>query len=121
METDKSYNGWTNWETWHTALLADNTESTEKQAVALGARCADIRAGRVKGKVYDPGRAAAAYKRILAGCWRETRTFARENAREFGGGWREPLGTVNWLEIAESYMDEADLDRQYREGQEVRP
>lgn len=94
---EQGYNGWTNWETWHVALWADNDRALCNRACALGKRCADIRAGQVKNKVYDVNRAIAAFKRALAPAWKETRTFARDN------GW--PVGTVNWEEVAAHYID----------------
>jgi hypothetical protein len=94
------YNGWTNWETWHTALVADNDEPLYRHASALGKRCADIRDGRVTGKIYDPARAAQAFKRALAPAWKITREWAREN-------WpTDPPEAVNWLEVAEHFMSE---------------
>lgn len=92
------YNGWTNWETWHVALLADNEESTYKRVQALAERCANIKVGNVKGKKYSQAQAVAAFKRILAGCWRETKQFAREN--DYG-----KLDPVNWVEIADHFID----------------
>ena len=97
---DTKYNGWTNWETWHTALVADNDEPLYRQASALGARCAAIRAGTVKNKVYDPARVVTAFKRALAPAWKQTKDHAREN-------WpTDKLEAVNWLEVAEHYMQD---------------
>lgn len=110
MTNDTTYNGWTNWETWHTNLLIENTEATQKQATLLGKRCADIRAGLVKGKSYDANRAADAFHKAFSKAWTETKQFAQNNAREIGQGWAEPLGSVNWREIAESHMDNADTE-----------
>lgn len=111
MDADKTYNGWTNWETWHTALLADNEEQSYKRATALAERCAAIRRGEVKNKVFDLKRAADAFKRLLAPQWKATRDFAKENAREFGGGWGEPIDPPNWGEIAEHFMQTADENK----------
>jgi len=33
--TANTYNGWTNWETWHTALVIDNDEPMSRQSWAL--------------------------------------------------------------------------------------
>jgi hypothetical protein len=92
-------NGWTNWETWHTVLVADNDEALYKQAHALGVRCFNIFAGTVKNKVYDQARADAAFKRCLAPAWKQTKNHAREN-------WpTDKLEAVNWTEVARHYMD----------------
>ena len=100
MTPDTTYNGWTNWETWHTALVADNDVTIYRHATALGTRCGAIRAGTVKGKTYDPARAANAFKRALAPAWKITREFARSN-------WpTDALKAVNWLEVAEHFMPE---------------
>jgi hypothetical protein len=102
MDTDTKYNGWTNWETWHTALVADNDEQLYKQASALGARCAAIKAGTVKGKVYDQAKASNAFKRALAPAWKQTKQHAADN-------WpTDKLESVNWDEVAEHYMDAAE-------------
>ena len=109
MSNDTTCNGYTNWETWHTDLLIDNTESASEQAAALGKRCADIRAGLVKNKSYDPKRAADAFRHAFSRYGTQTRRYAREN-------WpNEPVGEINWLEIAESHMDAADDERAYLE------
>jgi len=101
------YNGWTNWETWHTALLIDNDERMQSHAYALGKRCAAIRRGEVKGKVYNPKIAADAFRHAFSKAWTQTKRFARES-------WpNESLAPVNWLEIAESEMDNADSEAAY--------
>lgn len=104
------YNGWSNWETWHTALLIDNTEQAQKQAFALAQRCAAIKAGAVKGKAYDEARAVKAFRRAFSKFATETRKFHDENAREIGGGWLEPFGVVDWREIALNQIEGAELD-----------
>jgi hypothetical protein len=94
------YEGWTDWETWHTKLIQDNDEALHNAVVGLARRCADIKAGRIKNKMYDHARATNAFKRVMADAWRETREFARTN------GWT--VGRPNWSEIAESYIGEAE-------------
>lgn len=107
MTTDTTYNGYTNWETWHVGLLIDNEQATSEHAARLGARCADIRAGLVKNKAYDPKRAADAFKHAFSPQWTATKRHARES-------WpAEAMGAVNWLELAEGYMDTADEERAY--------
>jgi hypothetical protein len=107
MTTDTTYNGYTNWETWHVGLLIDNEERTSNHAAALGKRCADIRAGLVKGKTYNAKRAADAFKKAFSAQWTATKRHAREQ-------WpTEKMGEVNWLELAEGYMDTADEERNY--------
>jgi len=96
------YNGWTNWETWHTVLLADNDERLYNQIQALASRCAAIKLGKVRGKVHDQTHAVAAIKRALAPAWRETRDFARSN------GW--DVDNPNWDEITTHLIDEAILN-----------
>ena len=109
MSNDTTCNGYTNWETWHTDLLIDNTESASDQAAALGKRCADIRAGLIKNKSYAPKRAADAFRHAFSRYGTQTRRYAREN-------WpNEAVGEINWLEIAESHMDAADDERAYLE------
>lgn len=92
------YNGWTNWETWHVALLADNDEPMYKRVQAMAERCANIKAGNVKGKKFSQTQATAAFKRILSPCWTETKQFARDN--NYG-----KLDPVNWTEVANHFID----------------
>ena len=99
--TDNTYNGWTNWETWHTALVIDNDEPMSRQSWALACRCAAIKLGQVKGKVYDQTVATKAFRRQFSKAWTETKRFAQES-------WPgAPLDPVNWDEIAANAIDEA--------------
>ena len=103
----QGYNGWTNWETWHTALLADNEEALYKAACQMARACLKFEA---KG-TFDWSRAEAGFKRTLHKAWMETKRFAAENEREYGDGWKID-GKVNWREVAEYYLDTERMEAQ---------
>lgn len=97
---EKGCNGWSNWETWHTALVADNHIGLSNAARAMARACLKFEA---KGK-FDWTRAEAGFKRTLATAWAETKQFRLQNHRDYGEGWTL-TGKVNWREVAEHFMD----------------
>jgi hypothetical protein len=97
MSTD--YNGWTNWETWHTALLADNDELLYNSARAMARACL-----KFEGREFDWARAEQGFKRCLHSAWMQTKRFAAENQKQYGNGWAIE-GKVNWREVAAHFMD----------------
>ena len=103
----QTYNGWSNWETWHTSLLAENEEPSYRQGVAM-AQC--VLKHKAKGQ-YDPARAAKGFQRIFAPQWRTTREFLKTNAEDIGQGWTEDYRNMeqpNWLEIAENWVERVE-------------
>ena len=100
--TDKEtgYNGWTNWETWHTALLADNEQARYNQVRAMTKACLKYEA---KG-TFDWTRAEQGFKRCLHKAWMETKRFAKSNQQQYGDSWKID-GKVNWREVAEHFID----------------
>ena len=100
-QTDEhGYNGWANWETWHTALLADNEETLYNRARAMAKACLKFE----HNDTFDWNRAEQGFKRCLHDAWMQTKRFAAENQREYGDGWKIE-GKVNWREIAEHFLD----------------
>lgn len=79
-----SYQGWTNWETWHTSLLIDNEYDIYLKKVEL-----------VKSKA-----SLNTFKRGLMKAEVMTKRFHKQN---FPG---EKFDKVNWKEIYTSAMEE---------------
>jgi hypothetical protein len=88
------YNGWTNWETWHTALLIDNERDLYDKKVELVKKKASI----------------AEFKRELKKAETMTRKFVQENREIFkddkSSSWHNKFEAVNWAEIHKNAMAE---------------
>ncbi len=104
MSADHTYSGWTNWETWNTALWMGNDEYLEPESRRIVAEHFDQDDPT---DLYGAGWA-------LRDWW--TTMFDPE---ETGGtalpgpiadAWNATLGEVNWQEIAEHLVPEADDD-----------
>ncbi len=80
-----AYNGWTNWETWHTALLIDNERDLYDKKVHLVKKRASL----------------TEFKSSLKKAETQTRKFAKEQ-----WGNKEKFETVNWKEIHSEMMQE---------------
>lgn len=103
------HQGWHNWETWHTALLIDNDQQANNQAMALGKRGLHF---QQKGN-FNIDRLALAFKNNFNKFYKETADYAKQNAEDSpGGGWQPPA-QANWREIAENYMDRAKEEEDY--------
>lgn len=79
------YQGWTNWETWHTALLIDNERDLYEKKVLLVKRKAPL----------------STFKSSLMKAETMTRKYAKEQ-----WGDKEKFEKVNWKEIHEGAMEE---------------
>lgn len=86
----KSYNGWSNYETWVTALWIDNEEGSQAWAHELAVECKgnqheryDLAEG-LKAELYDamPDLGATLWADLLNAAWSE----------------------VDWYEIADNYL-----------------
>lgn len=84
-----TYEGWTNWETWHTALLIDNEYDIYQKKVELVKKKAPI----------------SEFKRELKKAETMTRKFHAEAKKDNPEGWNK-FETVNWKEIYDSMMKE---------------
>ena len=96
------YQGWTDWETWHVNLLAENDEPTYRQGLAMAKACLKYEA---KGR-FDMARAVQGFKRTFHTAWMETKAFAHANVVEIGGDWTEAV-QPNWTEITEHWLEKA--------------
>jgi len=104
----QNHNGWHNWETWHIALLIDNTEqsyNTKRNLVRSALKAA-------KGGQPDIDRLADQFSKLFAAQAKETKDYADQNARNLpDSDWGGPF-EVNWHEIAENAVDaERDEER----------
>lgn len=90
MTGEGKYNGWTNWETWHTSLLIDNEYDLYQKKVEL-----------MKNKASLPQ-----FKSGLRKAETMTRKYWKENSKENPEGWGKSFGTVNWQEIYDSAKEE---------------
>lgn len=84
-----AYEGWTNWETWHTALMIDNEYDLYQKKVELVKRKASL----------------GEFKRGLVDAERRTRKFHAESRKENPEGWGK-FEKVNWQEIYNSMINE---------------
>jgi hypothetical protein len=102
---DKTYNGWTNYETWNVALWLDNDgsdtywreraeervrESEEERFFTRAERAALDLADELKNEISEnaPDLGASMFSDLLSAA----------------------LSEVNWLEIARHYVDEVETD-----------
>jgi hypothetical protein len=101
----EEYQGYHNWETWHTKLLIDNEQDSYNQAQALGKRGLYF---QKKGD-FNIDRLALAMKNAFSKQGKETTNYANENASRP----EDRAKTINWREIAQNYLDEAKENEEY--------
>jgi hypothetical protein len=103
--TDKTYNGWSNYETWLVALWFDNDQGTQEYCVEMAQDCAGNRkpnpfaADGYTSASYTLGERLKDYAEEICGL-----EDASGLAADLIGA---ALAEVNWREIAEHYL--ADL------------
>lgn len=98
-----TYNGWTNPETWHTALVISNEQPLYSWALREAKRFVD----RVEN---EAGYGFKHARPELAGVFEqrfETDDFPEIESHLYRGLLTRGLNRVNWREIADSYLDEA--------------
>ena len=98
-----SYNGWSNYETWNFKLWMDNDGSDQYWTE----RCEEV---WQSGDEDDEDRSADATRQLE----KELEDNAYENMPEVGGFYGDVLNAsvreVNWREIAEHLMADAELE-----------
>jgi hypothetical protein len=106
MPETKTYNGWTNYETWNVALWLGNEEHSSRYWDSVAQEC------------YDEAEAERSFTKEE----RATLTLADKLRDEIRDGEDVPdlgasmysdllnaaLSEVSWMEIARHYMDEVD-------------
>lgn len=104
----KDYNGWHNWETWHTKLLIDNDQNLHNTYRNLSANAIK----RAKGGEVNIARLADQMSKVLARAKDETKAFYEQNAREIPGSeWAtQPFEEIDWYTIAAHGVEDAQDD-----------
>jgi len=91
---DTTYNGWTNYETWSAKLWMDNDESSYHYWNHVAAQYA--------GDAYELGKVLEEYYDEAAEQWMS------DQASFFADIFNAALQSVNWLEIAESLLEDIE-------------
>jgi hypothetical protein len=102
-ESDSSYNGWSNYETWVVNLWLGNEEDSYSTCRSLALRCVEE---SVADNVFSR-KERACYQ--LANELRELiedRNPLASEANVYADLLNASLGEVNWQEIANSYLEE---------------
>lgn len=100
---EQEFNGWSNRETWATALHIDNDEYLQETALDYAREELE---GHDKGETINPYHLGETFK-----SWIENDLLTLENIAGNKGLWLMltdigSLYRVNWLEIAESYLSD---------------
>jgi len=105
----KSYNGWTNYETWNVKLWMDNDESSYRHNVAMAEAFLD--AARADEIFTRQERAALDLAEALKEDYESDKDELLEKSGMQASVWADLLGAalseVNWYEIATHMIDEA--------------
>ena len=106
-ESDTSYNGWSNYETWVVNLWLGNDEDSYSTCRSLALRCveesfADNVFSRKERACYQ---LANELKELI-----EDRNPLASEANVYADLLNASLGEVNWQEIANSFLEEIDID-----------
>jgi hypothetical protein len=113
---EQRYNGWSNWDTWETKLILDNTQETSKWEEAWGKNWHQ----KIKAGKFDPEKAELVVSKYLVPVARGKRKWAGCNME---GGVDPDIDPkkVNKAEIVHNIISDYDVnDVKYREGQ-VKP
>jgi hypothetical protein len=97
LENDKSYNGWSNYETWAVKLGMDDDEGSQELYQELAARC-----------VKECGKEKATHTLAVV-----VKGIIDEDSPDLGASmYADLLGSaldnVDWREIAESLIEDLD-------------
>ncbi len=117
MSTEtKTYNGWTNYETWNVALWIDNDQGSEQYWNERAQETwNDAEAGDVLNREEEASRTLADdLKNHFEEAWQEIVEAAGKHVHISCSVWADLMGAalseVNWDEIAEHMIAEVDKD-----------
>ena len=115
--TEKTYNGWTNYETWNVKLWMDNEEGSYNYWQEAAQDCYDsAEAGNVLTRDEEAARSLADR---LKDEHEEAMHNMLEAAKQGASMWQDLLGAalseVNWDEIATSMIEDVDKDEEMEE------
>lgn len=96
---DKTYNGWSNYETWAVKLWLDNAQGTAEDMEAL--------ARSNNGDEYRMSQAVKSYVEDM---------MPDLGASMFADLLNASLSEVDWYEIAESYLEDYDEEEEEEGG-----
>ncbi len=111
--TDKTYNGWTNYETWNVALWIGNEQGSQRYWSDRAQEEWDGANGNEKDAL-----------RALADCledeFSDGAAALLEGAKQTASVWADllaaSLSEVNWREIAEHFLEDVDKEVSAEDG-----
>jgi hypothetical protein len=113
MTADKTYNGWTNYETWNVALWIGNEQNSSEYWAEQAQECWDNADGR-EGVLTREERAKYDLADRLKSEFEEGKEEVLKAAKATASVWGDLLGAalseVNWDEIAGNYIDDVDKE-----------
>jgi hypothetical protein len=110
-QADKTYNGWTNYETWNVKLWMDNERSSYEHYREMAR---EALANPIENKYIESARdrSAIALADALKDEYEEASQELLERSKATASVWADLLGAalseVNWREIANSLLDAED-------------
>ena len=99
---DKSYNGWTNWETWNFKLWIDNEESSYNAVLEMAERIEEDHA--VKPKLKECSSCAYELSKELEEYAEDQREAVKVETGFFADVCNSSIKEINFYEIAEAYL-----------------
>lgn len=109
MSTEKTYNGWTNYETWNVKLWIDNDEGSQNYWSEQADNA--LEQARPDNFFTKEERATLDLSDTLKSEYEDAMHDLLDNAKASASVWADLLGAamseINWHEIAESLLETA--------------
>lgn len=122
--TDRTYNGWTNYETWNVKLWIDQEEGSYREWRAISQECWDEAGDGVSNYAKFTGREIfTREERAVLALEDRLKSDLEEQMPDLGASmWSDLLSAafqeVNWHEIATSMIGEVDQTKDEEEPEE---